>query len=92
MQKVDLEYQHIANITPIKNIVLCKNKESARHFLDYVYDHFIDCIVASADCEYPKNSALKDKVFFGIFHEQGLGKTKIAIDLALYWLENNECD
>lgn len=36
--------------------------------------------------------AIKDKVFFGIFHEQGLGKTKIAIDLALYWLENNECD
>tara|TARA_A100001388_G_C28757590_1_gene495851 strand:+ start:1436 stop:1924 length:489 start_codon:yes stop_codon:yes gene_type:complete len=64
MQKVDLEYQHIANITPIKNIVLCKNKESAKHFLDYVYNHFIDCIVASADCEYPKNSALKDKVFF----------------------------
>ena len=36
--------------------------------------------------------AINDKVFFGIFHEQGLGKTKIAIDLALYWLENNECD
>ena len=29
----------------------------------------------------------KRKRYIGIFHEQGLGKTKIAIDLALYWLE-----
>tara|TARA_B100000963_G_scaffold54829_1_gene43009 strand:+ start:1847 stop:3310 length:1464 start_codon:yes stop_codon:yes gene_type:complete len=36
--------------------------------------------------------AVKDKEYFGIFHEQGLGKTKIAIDLALHWLEKNECD
>ena len=36
--------------------------------------------------------AAKDKDFFGIFHEQGLGKTKIAIDLALYWLEKGNCD
>ena len=36
--------------------------------------------------------AVKDKDFFGIFHEQGLGKTKIAIDLALYWLEKGNCD
>ena len=34
---------------------------------------------------------IKDKDFFGIFHEQGLGKTKIAIDLALYWLEEEHC-
>ncbi len=36
--------------------------------------------------------AIKDKNYFGIFHEQGLGKTKIAIDLALYWLEKDLCD
>tara|TARA_Y100001935_G_scaffold251003_1_gene252097 strand:- start:37 stop:1491 length:1455 start_codon:yes stop_codon:yes gene_type:complete len=36
--------------------------------------------------------AIKNKDFFGIFHEQGLGKTKIAIDLALYWLEKEACD
>ncbi len=34
---------------------------------------------------------IKDEDFFGIFHEQGLGKTKIAIDLALYWLEKEIC-
>ena len=32
-------------------------------------------------------SATKDLPFAAILHEQGLGKTKIGIDLALYWLE-----
>ena len=36
--------------------------------------------------------ALKDKTYAAIFHEQGLGKTKIAIDLLLYWLENKDID
>lgn len=36
--------------------------------------------------------ALKDKDYAAIFHEQGLGKTKIAIDLLLYWLEFREID
>lgn len=36
--------------------------------------------------------AIKDKAYFGIFHEQGLGKTKIAVDLALYWLEQEICE
>ena len=35
---------------------------------------------------------LKDKDYAAIFHEQGLGKTKIAIDLLLYWLEKREID
>lgn len=35
---------------------------------------------------------LKDKDYAAIFHEQGLGKTKIAIDLLLYWLEYREID
>ena len=30
--------------------------------------------------------AIKDLEYSAIFHEQGLGKTKIAIDLLLYWL------
>ena len=30
--------------------------------------------------------AVKDLPYAAIFHEQGLGKTKIAIDLALLWL------
>lgn len=37
-------------------------------------------------------NASKDHEYFGIFHEQGLGKTKIAIDLALHWVEKGICD
>lgn len=36
--------------------------------------------------------ALKDKTYAAIFHEQGLGKTKIAIDLLLYWLQKRDVD
>ena len=36
--------------------------------------------------------AIKDKSYAAIFHEQGLGKTKIAIDLLLYWLEKRDID
>jgi SNF2 family DNA or RNA helicase len=36
--------------------------------------------------------AIRDLEYAGIFHEQGLGKTKIAIDLALYWLSNSIVD
>lgn len=35
---------------------------------------------------------IKDKDYAAIFHEQGLGKTKIAIDLLLYWLDKREID
>ena len=35
---------------------------------------------------------IKDKDYAAIFHEQGLGKTKIAIDLLLYWLKHREID
>jgi SNF2 family DNA or RNA helicase len=37
-------------------------------------------------------NATKDLSFAAIFHEQGLGKTKIGIDLALYWLSNSVVD
>ena len=37
-------------------------------------------------------AAVKDLNYSAIFHEQGLGKTKIAIDLILYWLGNKEID
>ena len=30
--------------------------------------------------------AVKDLPFSAVFHEQGLGKTKIGVDLVLYWL------
>lgn len=35
---------------------------------------------------------IKNLEFAAVFHEQGLGKTKIAIDLALHWLRNNIVD
>lgn len=35
---------------------------------------------------------LKDLNYSAIFHEQGLGKTKIAIDLLLYWLQHRNID
>lgn len=37
-------------------------------------------------------NSLKDLPYGAVFHEQGLGKTKIGIDLALTWLKNEECD
>ena len=36
--------------------------------------------------------AIKALVYAAIFHEQGLGKTKIAIDLALTWISENILD
>lgn len=34
----------------------------------------------------------KDLDYAAIFHEQGLGKTKIALDIALYWISEKEID
>ena len=36
--------------------------------------------------------AIRGLEYGAIFHEQGLGKTKIALDLALYWLETKVVD
>lgn len=36
--------------------------------------------------------AIKDLKYAAIFHEQGLGKTKIALDLVLYWLKEKLID
>lgn len=36
--------------------------------------------------------AVKDLPYAALFHEQGLGKTKIAIDLALLWLRGDAVD
>ncbi len=36
--------------------------------------------------------AIKNLPYAAIFHEQGLGKTKIGVDLALEWLRHNEVD
>lgn len=37
-------------------------------------------------------NAIKDLDYAAIFHEQGLGKSKIAFDLMLYWLSNKLID
>ena len=36
--------------------------------------------------------AVQDLPYAALFHEQGLGKTKIAIDLALFWLQGDAVD
>ncbi len=36
--------------------------------------------------------AIREREYAAIFHEQGLGKTKIAIDLILYWLDKKTID
>lgn len=36
--------------------------------------------------------AIKDLPYAAVFHEQGLGKTKIAIDLCLYWINSRDID
>jgi SNF2 family DNA or RNA helicase len=36
--------------------------------------------------------SVRDRDYAAIFHEQGLGKSKIAIDLLLYWLERKVVD
>jgi SNF2 family DNA or RNA helicase len=36
--------------------------------------------------------AIREKEFAAVFHEQGLGKTKIAIDLVLYWFSKQYLD
>ena len=36
--------------------------------------------------------AIRDLPYSAIFHEQGLGKTKIAVDLMLYWLKEKGLD
>ena len=37
-------------------------------------------------------NAVKDREYAAIFHEQGLGKTKVAIDLIVYWLSHRLLD
>ena len=37
-------------------------------------------------------NAVKDLEYAAIFHEQGLGKTKVAIDLIIYWLSHRLLD
>ncbi len=58
------------------------------------YSHNFNFDVKKDAFPYQKDAfnALKDLGYCGIFHEQGLGKTKIAIDLMIYWLEKRNID
>ncbi|MCY3019597.1 MAG: DEAD/DEAH box helicase [Planctomycetota bacterium] len=42
--------------------------------------------------QYQAVQAVQDREYAAIFHEQGLGKTKIAIDVLLHWLEKGIVD
>ncbi len=44
------------------------------------------------DFQVKAENFVRDLEYAAIFHEQGLGKTKIAIDVILYWLEKKEVD
>lgn len=48
--------------------------------------------LSAFDYQHEAFLAIKDKPYAAIFHEQGLGKTKIAIDLLIYWLLYRDID
>lgn len=56
-----------------------------------IYDDIFDSTAKFEAFKYQKEAvdAIKDLEYGAIFHEQGLGKTKIAIDILLHWLNNN---
>lgn len=58
------------------------------------YDYELDSKAKLNAFKYQEEAylAIRDLPYAAIFHEQGLGKTKIAIDTLLYWLENCDID
>lgn len=61
---------------------------------DIIYEYKLntDATFQAFDYQDEAVSALKDMEYGAIFHEQGLGKTKIAIDILLYWIEQRDID
>lgn len=59
-----------------------------RKNMSVIYDEIFDFSTKFDAFKYQTEAvdALKHLEYGAIFHEQGLGKTKIAIDLLLYWL------
>lgn len=57
-------------------------------------DHSLDLNAVHRAFSFQKEAvdAVKDLEYAGVFHEQGLGKTKIAIDILLYWLSMETVD
>lgn len=58
----------------------------------YDKEYNLDAKLEAFNYQHEAFMALKDKPYAAIFHEQGLGKTKIAIDLLLYWLAKKDID
>lgn len=58
--------------------------------MSIIYDEIFDATAKFDAFKYQKEAvdAIKDLEYGAIFHEQGLGKTKIAIDILLHWLNN----
>lgn len=59
--------------------------------MSVIYDEIFDFSTKLDAFKYQTEAvdAIKDLEYGAIFHEQGLGKTKIAIDILLYWLQNS---
>jgi len=52
----------------------------------------IEAKMSAYDYQREAFEKIKDLEYASIFHEQGLGKTKIAVDLILYWLDRKKID
>ena len=52
----------------------------------------IETKIEAFDYQKEAFQTVKDLEYAAIFHEQGLGKTKIAMDLLVYWLKNKIID
>src|SRR3989338_2089512 len=52
----------------------------------------LDAKFKAFDYQTQAAEAIRDLPYGAIFHEQGLGKSKIAVDIILYWLENKIVD
>ena len=55
-------------------------------------DPSYEAVHKAFDYQHDAMEEIKDLDYAAIFHEQGLGKTKIAIDLLLYWLKYSVVD
>ena len=60
--------------------------------IKYIYHFDLSATQNAFPYQQEAFEAVKDLDYSAIFHEQGLGKTKIAIDLLLYWLEKRDID
>ena len=58
------------------------------------FDYDLDAKAKLSAFKYQEEAflSIRDLPYAAIFHEQGLGKTKIAIDSLLYWLSSCDID